>query len=162
MGIEIERKFLVVGNQWRSHATGTIYRQGYIRTQGSATVRVRVVGNQGFLTIKGPTRGLSRSEFEYSIPVTDAEELLNTLCDRPLIEKTRYILNDQEVKWEIDDFHGDNHGLILAEVELDDATQPIHLPDWLGQEVSGDARYYNSNLATTPFSQWPENHPPSN
>ncbi|MEM7772653.1 MAG: CYTH domain-containing protein [Cyanobacteria bacterium P01_E01_bin.6] len=154
MATEIERKFLVVSDSWRSHATGRVYRQGYIRTQGLTTVRVRIAGDQGFLTIKGATQGISRLEFEYSIPRQDAEEMLNTLCDRPLIEKTRYVLEDNGMRWEIDEFQGDNQGLILAEIELTDAAQTIHLPDWLGQEVSHDSRYFNSNLAKHPFTQW--------
>ncbi|MEB3212104.1 MAG: CYTH domain-containing protein [Leptolyngbyaceae bacterium] len=156
MGVEIERKFLVVGESWRSHAIGRGYRQGYIQTTGLTTVRIRTVGDQGFITIKGPTQGISRPEFEYPIPVADAEEMLDTLCDRPLIEKTRYVVEENGLKWEIDEFHGENQGLILAEVELTDAAQVIRKPDWLGDEVSGDSRYFNSNLAQMPFTHWLE------
>jgi len=156
MGIEIERKFLVTGDGWRSQAEGSIYRQGYIQTKGVATVRVRIADNQGFITIKGPAHGISRAEFEYPVPVADAEQMLATLCDRPLIEKTRYVLNYGALTWEIDEFHGDNNGLILAEVELMDVNQAIEPPDWLGEEVSDDPRYFNSNLAKTPFTQWPD------
>jgi len=154
VAMEIERKFLVRGDEWRQEAVGISYRQGYIRTQGSATVRVRVAGETGYLTLKGPSRGIVRSEFEYEIPLQDATELLDTLCDRPQIEKTRYRIRHKAHEWEIDEFEGDNAGLILAEVELSSPTEPIVLPDWVGQEVSDDPRYFNSSLAQAPFSQW--------
>ena len=154
MGVEIERKFLVVGDGWREGAVGTSYRQGYIRTQGQATVRVRVAGQTGYLTLKGPTEGLSRLEFEYEIPVTDADQLLKSLCDRPLIEKTRYRIDHQGLLWEIDEFKGDNQGLILAEVELETPDQVINPPPWIGQDVSHDSRYFNAYLAQSPFSSW--------
>lgn len=117
-------------------------------------MRVRIAGESGFLTIKGATTGITRSEFEYSIPVTDAQEMLETLCDRPLIQKTRYRIKSGDVVWEVDEFEGENKGLILAEVELVDANQVIVLPHWIGAEVSHDPRYYNSNLAKFPFCQW--------
>ena len=154
MAIEIERKFLVIGDSWRSHATGKVYRQGYLPTQGLTTVRVRVIKDQGFLTIKGATQGIARSEFEYPIPLQDAEEMLQTLCNRPIIEKMRHVLEVDNLRWEIDEFHGENQGLILAEVELTDVEQMIRRPEWLGQEVSDDPRYFNANLATRPFTQW--------
>ena len=154
MGMEIERKFLVVGDGWRKEAVGSTYRQGYIRTQGQATVRVRIAGQTGYLTLKGPTQGLSRLEFEYEIPVTDADQLLQELCDRPLIEKVRYRILYGGLPWEVDEFNGDNEGLVLAEVELDTPDQPIDYPPWIGQEVSHDARYFNANLAQHPFSEW--------
>ncbi|MGA7936383.1 MAG: CYTH domain-containing protein [Kovacikia sp.] len=153
MAIEIERKFLVKGNQWRLLAAGTCYRQGYIAS-GEKTVRVRVVGSQGYLTIKGPTTGIARAEYEYGIPVADALEMLQTLCPPPLIQKTRYTVEWAGLKWEIDEFEGENQGLIIAEVELTDANQAIDLPDWIGEEVSHDSRYFNANLAKHPFSQW--------
>lgn len=153
MPAEIERKFLVKDERWRSLATGQVYRQGYIAT-GLRTVRVRVVGEQGYLTIKGPTVGISRAEFEYAIPVQDASEMLETLCDPPLIEKTRYKIPWAGLVWEVDEFAGVNRGLIMAEVELPDPNQPIDYPDWIGEEVSHDPRYYNSNLAKHPFTQW--------
>ncbi|MGK7890362.1 MAG: CYTH domain-containing protein [Leptolyngbyaceae cyanobacterium] len=159
MGIEIERKFLVTGQAWRSPTSGTLYRQGYIRTEGTSTVRVRIAGETGYLTLKGPTSGLSRLEFEYEIPLTDAQQLLDELCDRPLIEKYRYRLEINGLIWEIDEFIGENQGLILAEVELEQPDQAIDFPPWLGLEVSGDPRYFNSNLAKTPFSQWEDTTP---
>ncbi|NEO34698.1 MAG: CYTH domain-containing protein, partial [Symploca sp. SIO3C6] len=120
MGIEIERKFLVVGDTWRAGAIGKHYCQGYIRSQGTATVRVRTVEQTGYLTLKGPTRGVSRLEFEYEIPFEDADQILRTLCDRPLIEKVRYLITHDGLQWEVDEFLGDNQGLIMAEIELTD------------------------------------------
>ncbi len=158
MGQEIERKFLVVSDEWRSPASGQRYRQAYLPTQSGTTVRVRVVGEVGYLTIKGPTQGITRSEFEYEIPVADAEQLLHELCDRPLIEKTRYRVEVAGHLWEIDEFEGENHGLIVAEVELEEADQPLELPSWIGVEVSDDPRYYNSSLAKHPFSHWSSVH----
>lgn len=154
MAIEIERKFLVRGDGWRSLSVGSIYRQGYITSTPGKTVRVRVVGDRGYLTIKGTTVGYRRSEFEYPIPVEDAEEMLATLCDRPLIEKKRHQISRGDLIWEIDEFFGDNEGLILAEVELLDEGQIFDLPDWIGEEVSHDSRYYNVNLIRNPYRNW--------
>lgn len=154
MAIEIERKFLVKGEQWRTLAVGKVYRQGYIATHNGTTVRVRLVGNQGYLTLKGFRIGVSRAEYEYPIPAADAQEMLDNLCDRPLIEKIRYTIQWAGLIWEIDEFTGDNQGLILAEVELTAESQIIELPDWIDQEVSDDSRYYNVNLVRYPFSQW--------
>jgi adenylate cyclase len=154
MAKEIERKFLVKADTWRNLAQGSVYRQGYISTQKAATVRVRIADNQGYLTIKGPSIGYSRSEFEYVIPIADAQEMLDTLCDRPFIEKIRYKIAWGGLIWEVDEFEGANKGLILAEVELTDAQQQIELPDWIGKEVSADPKYFNSNLVKYPFSQW--------
>ncbi|NJL39289.1 MAG: CYTH domain-containing protein [Leptolyngbyaceae cyanobacterium SM1_4_3] len=154
MATEIERKFLVTGEEWRQTAIGTVYRQGYISSDIRRTVRVRVAGGKGFLTIKGTSVGLVRPEFEYAIPVEDAMLMLDTLCDRPLIEKTRYILKQNNLIWEIDEFAGENQGLIVAEVELTDETQPIELPPWIGPEVSHDPRYFNAALAKNPFTRW--------
>ncbi|MBD2499311.1 CYTH domain-containing protein [Anabaena azotica] len=153
MAKEIERKFLVDGDSWRQLGEGSLYRQGYIPSQG-ATVRVRIAGNQGYLTIKGPTVNFSRSEFEYPIPLADAQEMLDTLCDRPLIEKTRYKIEWAGFVWEVDEFAGANQGLILAEVELTDEAQQIEIPDWIGTEVTGDPRYFNSYLVKHPFEEW--------
>lgn len=154
MGVEIERKFLVKGNRWRELAPGTLYRQGYLANSAERTVRVRIAGNQGYITIKGQTEGIARSEFEYSIPVEDAAQLLDHLCDRPLIEKYRHKIAIDDVIWEVDEFLGENQGLIIAEVELQDANQAIALPDWIGQEVSDDPRYYNASLTKHPFTRW--------
>lgn len=155
MATEIERKFLVVGNDWRSQSTGVAYRQGYIETaKPGQSVRVRIAGEKGYLTIKGPAVGLSRSEYEYEIPLADARAMLETLCDRPQIEKHRYRLPIGDVVWEIDEFHGDNEGLIVAEVELDSESQAVDLPDWIGEEVSGDPKYYNASLTKHPYRNW--------
>ncbi len=157
MPTEIERKFLVKGDEWRAMATGTIYRQGYLSTKKGCSVRVRLVGELGYLTIKGLTEGYSRPEYEYPIPAEDAQEMLDKLCDRPLIEKTRYKIEWGGLIWEVDEFAGENQGLIVAEVELPDANHPVELPDWIGKEVSDDSRYYNVNLAQHPFKHWAEN-----
>jgi CYTH domain-containing protein len=154
MATEIERKFLVKGEQWRSLATGTVYRQGYLSTKKGCTVRVRLVGDRGYLTIKGLSQGISRAEYEYPIPAKDAQEMLDNLCEPPLIEKTRYKIEIAGLIWEVDEFAGENQGLIVAEVELPDENQTIELPDWIDQEVSDDSRYYNVNLAQHPYSQW--------
>ena len=154
MGVEIERKFLVAGEGWRGLAPGELFWQGYLLAEPGRTVRVRLAGDRAFLTIKGATTGISRAEFEYPIPVADARVLLETLCDRPLIQKTRYTIPWGDLVWEVDEFSGDNQGLILAEVELDRADQAIALPEWVGAEVSEDPRYYNANLVKYPFSQW--------
>jgi adenylate cyclase len=154
MAAEIERKFLVNGDSWRKLAQGSRYVQGYISTAKQATVRVRIVGTQGYLTIKGATVQYTRSEFEYPIPVEDAQEMLDTLCDRPLIEKMRYRIEYGNLLWEIDEFAGVNQGLIIAEVELSDEQQQIELPMWIGEEVSDNPKYFNSNLVKHPFSEW--------
>lgn len=159
MAIEIERKFLVLNDTWRrqpdgGELPGVPFRQGYIPTEGMTTVRVRLEGNQAKLTIKGQNQGLTRAEFEYPIPTADAEDMLDQLCSRPLIEKTRYFRAEQDVTWEIDVFEGENAGLVIAEVELQSEDQQVDLPDWLGEEVSEDPRYYNVNLVTNPYSKW--------
>ncbi|BAY13742.1 CYTH domain-containing protein [Calothrix sp. NIES-2098] len=154
MAAEIERKFLVKEDSWRKLAEGSRFVQGYISTAKEATVRVRIVGNQGYLTIKGISVKYSRSEFEYPIPLADAQEMLDTLCDRPLIEKVRYRIESGDLIWEIDEFDGVNKGLIIAEVELSDEQQQIELPSWIGEEVSDNPKYFNSNLVKHPFSQW--------
>lgn len=153
MGVEIERKFLVRGEGWRT-ANGTLMAQGYLCRGRERTVRVRIAGDEAFLTIKGPGDGAARLEFEYAIPVEDARELM-TLCERPLIEKTRHRHHDGGHTWEVDEFHGDNAGLVIAEIELDTENEPFTRPPWLGQEVTGDPRYYNANLVTRPYSTWP-------
>ncbi|MDB9538716.1 CYTH domain-containing protein [Anabaenopsis tanganyikae CS-531] len=154
MAQEIERKYLLQGDSWRELCIGSVYCQGYIPTKNQVTVRVRIVGQQGYLTIKGPSVECSRLEFEYPIPVEDAQEMLNTLCEQPWIEKIRYKVEWGGLTWEIDEFDGLNKGLILAEVELNDANQEIELPPWIGEEVSHDHRYFNSYLVKHPFSQW--------
>jgi CYTH domain-containing protein len=154
MGTEIERKFLLKGDAWRALARGTAYRQGYLSTVKERTVRVRTVGERGFLTVKGVTTGVRRAEFEYEIPRADADAMLDDLCERPLIEKTRYRIEHGGLVWEVDEFFGENAGLVLAEVELDSESQKIALPGWVGEEVSGDPRYFNANLIKNPYSTW--------
>ncbi len=154
MAQEIERKFLVKNDSWRGQDSGKRYRQGYLSTVKERTVRVRIAGDKGFLTIKGITVGASRPEYEYEIPVADANEMLDQLCERPLIEKTRYRIPHTGLVWEIDEFEGENRGLISAEVELKDEHQSVELPAWIGQEVTGDPRYFNANLVAKPFTTW--------
>ena len=151
---EIERKYLVTGDGWRMQGAGIPYRQGYLSTVPERTVRVRRVRDKGFLTIKGVTAGASRAEYEYEIPASEATEMLDNLCERPLIEKIRYRIEYQGLTWEVDEFSGDNAGLIIAEVELDREDQDIPLPDWVGKEVTHDPRYYNANLIAHPFAAW--------
>ena len=155
MGIEIERKFLVGSDQWRAAAgPGTRYRQGYLYAQADGAVRVRVAGDEAWLTVKGATRGIERLEFEYVIPRADAEAMLEHLCRRPLIEKTRYVVPHGGRRWEVDVFEGANAGLVVAEVELPSADAAVDLPAWVGREVSDDPRYYNANLARHPYREW--------
>ena len=154
MAKEIERKFLVKGDSWRGLGSGKRYRQGYLSTVKERTVRVRTAGEQGFITVKGISVGASRSEYEYEIPTADANEMLDRLCERPLVEKTRYRIPFCGLTWEVDEFAGDNRGLVTAEVELHSETQEVSLPDWIGPEVTGDPRYFNSNLVAHPFSKW--------
>lgn len=154
MAIEIERKFLLANDTWRAQVQqSTRIAQGYLATD--PTVRVRLKGDSGYLTIKGKSSdGISRAEFEYPIPFSDAEALLK-LCP-VVLDKTRHLIPQNELIWEIDEFHGDNTGLIVAELELPSIEAPFARPAWLGKEVSGEARYYNSMLTQTPYSQWPD------
>jgi len=160
MATEIERKFLVQRDAWRADtAAGVRYRQGYLASFPSPVVRVRVAGDRGYLTIKGPTSGISRMEFEYPIPLADAEAMLDALCAAPLIEKVRYRVPYAGHTWEVDAFEGANAGLLLAEVELPAADAPVELPPWVGREVSDDPRYFNANLAVHPFAEWGDRTP---
>ena len=153
MGVEIERKFLVLGRPWPSTDSGKVYSQGYLNTDAERTVRVRTMGADAALTIKGKVEGMTRLEFEYIIPADEAKQLL-ALCHSPLIEKTRRIIDYGGLRWEVDEFHGLNEGLIVAECELESEDQIIIKPNWIGREVTGDVRYYNSNLVARPFSTW--------
>ncbi|WP_026765734.1 CYTH domain-containing protein [Selenomonas ruminantium] len=152
MAKEIERKFLVKDN-WQPQAAGITIAQGYLSTVPERTVRVRIKGDKGYLTIKGKNQGISRAEFEYEIPLADAEELLK-LAEQPILSKVRYLEQHGNRLWEIDVFAGENQGLVVAEVELPDEGADFSRPVWLGQEVSGDVRYYNANLIKNPFSLW--------
>jgi len=153
MAKEIERKFLVSGDGWRTEAP-LLIRQAYLSVDPARSVRVRLVGDRALLTIKGLSKGASRDEFEYAIPVTDAAYLLEHLCLRPRIEKYRHRQVFAGMLWEVDEFLGDNAGLVLAEVELDSEDQPFERPPWLGREVTGDARFFNSSLALRPWRAW--------
>ncbi|NLF96631.1 MAG: CYTH domain-containing protein [Candidatus Riflebacteria bacterium] len=154
MGKEIERKYLVRSTEWKNLAKGTSYRQGYLSTVKERTVRVRTIDDKGFLTIKGITVGASRAEYEYEIPAADANAMLSNLCEKPLIEKNRYKIAHAGLTWEVDEFFGDNDGLIVAEVELTSEDQKIELPAWIGEEVTSDPRYFNSNLTKNPYKNW--------
>lgn len=152
MALEVERKFLVTGDQWR-RAEGVLLRQGYLSTRPERTVRVRVEGAKATLTVKGVNRGAARTEFEYEIPLEDADELLR-LCERPLIEKVRRRVEHEGLVWEVDEFLGGNRGLVVAEVELDREDRPLTKPSWVGEEVTRDPRFYNANLVANPFAKW--------
>jgi adenylate cyclase len=154
MGTEIERKFLVVGDAWRALAKPVHYRQGYLSTAKDRTVRVRRNGDRGALTVKGASAGATRQEYEYEIPPDDADEMIDRLCEQPVIEKNRYRIPIGEVVWEVDEFLGANRGLVVAEVELTSEDQDFDKPDWIGKEVTGDPKYFNSNLVVRPFSAW--------
>ena len=153
VAVEIERKFLVQGDGWRQGASGVRYVQGYLNRDKARTVRVRIAGTQGFLTIKGESVGATRAEFEYPIPLDDAQALL-ALCEGPCIDKTRYCIPLDGMVWEVDVFAGDNAGLVVAEIELPSEDAPFTRPCWLGAEVTHDARYFNSNLSRYPYGRW--------
>ena len=154
MAHEIERKFLLANQDWRALVTGSfVLKQGYLSTTQKSTVRLRVKSDKAMLTVKSKNTGIRRSEFEYEIPIRDAEEMLQ-LCQTPLIEKTRYTITIGKHIWEIDEFSGANSGLLVAEIELDTEEESFEKPAWVGEEVSTDARYYNSNLVAHPFTQW--------
>lgn len=159
MAQEIERKFLLKGDTWRDLAKGTSYRQGYLNSAKERTVRIRTIGDKAFLTIKGMNVGATRAEYEYPIPLEDCNAMLDTLAEKPLIEKKRYKIKRGDLIWEIDEFFGDNHGLIVAEVELQREDQPFDKPDWIGDEVTNDARYFNSNLVKHPYTKWGAKRP---
>jgi adenylate cyclase len=154
MGVEIERKFLLKGDAWRSLGQPVLLRQGYLSSDPARTVRVRIEGAHGTITIKGKSTGATRGEWEYPIPVIDAGELLDTLCEQPLIEKYRRRIEHKGHTWEVDEFLGANTGLVVAEIELASESQAFDKPDWIGAEVTGEPRYYNSSLIRLPYSLW--------
>ncbi len=157
MAIEIEHKFLLANDSWREHVSRSVrYRQGYLSSQPTSSIRVRTSNDQAWLNIKTATIGTHRHEYEYEIPPADANEILDSLCKKPLIEKIRYFVTDNGNLWEIDEFEGENQGLIVAEIELDETGQIFSKPPWIGLEVTGDLRYYNNNLAMHPYSEWRE------
>lgn len=155
MGVEIERKFLVTGDAWR-HAAARRERmtQGYLANTSRSSVRVRRAGERAWLSAKSMTAAIERLEFEYAIPVADAEQMLERLCEGPLVDKVRHYVHVGAHEWEIDEFLGANAGLVVAELELDAVDEPYERPAWLGAEVTHAARYYNFNLATRPYSTW--------
>ncbi|NOR56941.1 MAG: CYTH domain-containing protein [Sulfurimonas sp.] len=154
MALEIERKFLIDINKLEKLENGYDIKQGYIQTKDKTAVRIRVKGDEAFLTIKGESVGATRLEYEYAIPVVDAKEMLEKLCGKPIIDKTRYLILHKKHTWEIDIFHKENDGLIVAEVELESEDEMVELPEWIVKEVTDDARYYNSNLLEHPYSHW--------
>ncbi|NWF89158.1 MAG: CYTH domain-containing protein [Ignavibacteriaceae bacterium] len=152
--IEIERKFLVKNNLWRKDARGIIFWQGYLSTDSLRTVRIRLEGKVGKITIKGKKRGITGDEFEYDIPANDAKYLLKKLCIQPTIKKKRYKVPHGSLVWDVDVFQGMNKGLVIAEIELKKANQKIELPNWIGKEVTNDKRFRNANLVTNPYFKW--------
>jgi len=155
MAIEIEHKFLMAGNDWREHITRSVkYRQGYLSSQATSCIRVRISDECAWLNIKSATVGTHRHEYEYEIPLLDANEIINMLCRKPIIEKTCHFVTNDGNTWEIDEFDGDNQGLIIAEIELSEIGKTFSKPQWIGEEVTHDLRYYNNNLAIHPYSEW--------
>ena len=154
MGVEIERKFLLRGDAWRELGEPVLLRQGYLSSHKERVVRVRIEGGQGMLTIKGRTVGASRGEWEYPIPLDEATELLDGLCERPLIEKYRRRIPAGKHVWEVDEFLGANAGLVVAEIELASEDEAFDKPDWVAEEVTDDVRYLNANLIKHPYSAW--------
>ncbi len=154
MGKEIERKFLIKDDSWRVNAKGKRYRQGYLNRAKERVVRIRTIDDKGSLTIKGMVTGATRAEFEYDIPADEAEAMLDDLCEKPLIEKNRYKIEYGGFIWEVDEFFEENEGLTVAEVELESEDQRFEKPAWIGEEVTGDPKYFNSNLIRHPYSKW--------
>ena len=154
MAKEIERKFLIDISGIESLGPGSRIKQGYISTTDNTAVRIRISGSTAYLTLKGQNKGATRSEFEYEIPLVDANEIIEELCSGPVIDKTRYLIKHGAHAWEIDVFHGDNEGLIVAEVELESETEAVDLPNWVTSEVTGQVKYYNVSLLDNPFSNW--------
>ncbi len=154
MAREIERKYLVKNLSYKKLARGVLFRQGYLSTNSEATVRVRIIGDRAYLTIKGANKGLGRLEYEYELPLEDANEIMDNLCLKPIIEKYRYRVEHEGHVWEVDEFLGENEGLVVAEIELEDEEEEFTKPDFIGEEVTGDHRYSNSNLVARPFKYW--------
>ncbi|NOT10994.1 MAG: CYTH domain-containing protein [Methylococcaceae bacterium] len=155
MAIEIEHKFLLANDDWRQQVTKSAqFKQGYLSSVATSSIRIRISDNQAWLNIKSATIGTQRQEYEYQIPLSDANEILNNLCNKPIIEKTRHYITIGNNLWEIDEFEGANEGLIVAEIELSEINQKFIKPHWLGNEVTQDLRYYNNNLVRHPYSDW--------
>ena len=153
MGLEIERKYLVTSDGYRQVAPQEL-KQGYLNRDKQRNVRVRIDGELAFLTIKGLQKGLTRAEYEYPIPIDDARQILNDICEPPIIEKRRYLVPYAGYTWEVDEFAGENQGLVVAEIELSREDEQVELPPWVGEEVTHDTRYLNANLVTKPYSTW--------
>lgn len=154
MSKEIERKFLVKPDYWHLFQEGKLYSQGYLFSDKDKVVRVRLIDDKGFLAVKSKRSGFTRDEFEYEIPFSDAEYMMNNFCTGSIIKKYRSELLINNLLWEVDKFVGENEGLVMAEIELEDEKQFIILPEWADREVTADSRYYNSNLAENPFCNW--------
>ncbi len=155
MAIEIEHKFLLANDHWRSQTyKSIIIQQGYLTSAPTSSIRVRISGENAWLNIKSATIGTQRLEFEYKIPLSDAEEIIAKLCEGPLITKTRHYVKHEGHIWEIDEFSGENDGLVVAEIELSNPDEKFTTPDWIGKEVTGDLKYYNNNLARHPYNTW--------
>jgi len=154
MPLEIEHKFLVKSNDYRVGAQAKVIRQGFLNLDKNRLVRVRLSGDKAYITVKGPDKGNRRLEFEYPVPPDEAVIMLDELCQKPLIEKTRYYASFQGFTWEVDEFTGDNEGLVVAEIELEYEGQEFPRPGWLGREVSGENRYYNASLVNYPYKSW--------
>jgi adenylate cyclase len=154
MAQETERKFLVKDDSYKKLGKGEYLHQGFLSTNEERVVRVRIKGGQAWLTIKGKTAGATRAEYEYEIPKSDAEYMLQHLCLKPTIEKHRYIIQHASFTWEVDEFHGENEGLVVAEIELPSEDTPFDLPTWVGEEVTGEPRYFNANLVKRPYNSW--------
>lgn len=155
MAIEIEHKFLLANDDWRRDIKKSVlYKQGYLSSEPTSSIRVRIADTNAWLNLKSATIGTQRLEFEYEIPVSDAEEIINALCKKPIIEKIRHFVPNDHFLWEIDEFAGENEGLIVAEIELPKPGQAFPKPAWLGEEVTHELRYYNNNLAKNPYKLW--------
>ena len=154
MASETERKFLVRNQEYKSLGTKHYIHQGFLNTDKERVVRIRILDGKGFITVKGKNAGATRAEFEYEIPVEDAKFMLGQLCIKPTIEKYRYKIYFEGFTWEVDEFFGENEGLVIAEIELERADQEFPLPDWIGEEVTADPRYYNANLIKNPYKNW--------
>lgn len=154
MAIEIEKKYLVTNNQFKETVDSALFRQGYLSVEAERTVRVRSYNGKGFLTVKGINHSCSREEYEYEIPEQDANSMLDSLCVQPIIEKKRYFVTYEGLEWVVDEFLGENQGLVVAEIELESEQQKFKKPDWIGKEVTSDIRYYNSNLVNNPYKGW--------
>ena len=154
MAIEIERKFIVLNSQYKVLAVPHTIKQGYICSEKERVVRIRTYDNKGFITLKTASIGFARKEFEYSIPLDEAQAMLEELCLQPIITKTRWVMNFEGHIWEIDEFHDENTGLVMAEIELEHSDETFLKPEFIGQEVTDDPRYYNARLFSTPYKKW--------